>query len=208
MAKAKAKMGPALNMVLILGSVREGKMVDRVSKCVLRAVEKNTKMKRRVLDPACPDVSKELNTQPLHYMQNPEAAPDWMKTMNKTIKDASAFLILSPEYNGMMPPALLNLLNSFPPISFRHRPCGIITYSMGTTGGMRALNVARPYANELGMLVVPGFVPIPSVQETIDKEGNCKNEMVNTNLTNLVKNTEWYARAIHDYHLTGHTHSD
>jgi len=197
-----------MHLVVIMGSIREGRMCDRVSKLVLRMFEKNTKMKLRVLDPAISELSGELNKQPYHFMQDPTKAPEWMQTMNRTIKNSQAIMMVTPEYNGMLPPALLNLMNTFPPATYRHKPCGIVTYSMGTTGAMRAVQSARPYASELGMVVVPGYVPIPTVHENINSGGKCKNDLVNTNLTMLVKNLEWYAQAIHDYHLHGHPHLD
>jgi len=209
--KLQAKMPsihPSLHLVVIMGSVRDGRMCDRVSKYVLKTFEKTTKMKLRVLDPAIPELSGGMNKQPLHFMQDPMGAPEWMQTMNRTIKNSQAIMMLTSEYNGMMPPALMNLMNTFPPTSFRHKPCGIVSYSMGTTGAMRALNVCRPYASELGMVVVPGYASIPLVHENINSEGKCKNEMVNSNLTLLSKNLEWYAQAIYDYHLHGHPHID
>ena len=43
--------------------------------------------------------------------------------------------IVTPEYNCSLPPALTNLLDHFPPASFRHKPATIAAYSMGPWGG-------------------------------------------------------------------------
>ena len=43
--------------------------------------------------------------------------------------------IVTPEYNCSLPPALTNLLDHFPPASFRHKPATIAAYSMGPFGG-------------------------------------------------------------------------
>lgn len=191
------------NIVMILGSVRNGRMADRVSKCVKKAVDKNCNVTLKTLDPATVAPKLMLSQQPMHFQLDPKSeSPEWMHRTKEVIEQADGFVMVSPEYNGMMPAALLNLLNCFPPTSFRHRPVGIVTYTMGNTGAMRALNVLRPYASELGMVVVPGYVPIPVVQDTIDENGNTENQLVIENMTKLVRNVEWYATAIRSYKNT------
>ena len=52
-----------------------------------------------------------------------------------TSQESDGFLIVTPEYNCSLPPALTNLLDHFPPASFRHKPASIAAYSMGPFGG-------------------------------------------------------------------------
>jgi len=72
----------------------------------------------------------------------------------------------------------------------------------GTFGGIRASTILRPLASELGMITVPSYVPIPNVSQTIDEEGNCQLERITNNLTKLVKEVSWYAKAIRSYEET------
>lgn len=58
-------------------------------------------------------------------------APEWMLDINKKIQEADGVIFVSSEYNCGIPPALSNMLDHFPPASYRHRPCGIVTYSLG-----------------------------------------------------------------------------
>ena len=69
--------------------------------------------------------------QPLHFMKDPQSAPKWMIDTNEAIKSADALLVVSSEYNCSIPPALTNVMDYFPPSSYRHKPAGIICYSMG-----------------------------------------------------------------------------
>ncbi len=81
-------------------------------------------------DPA--ELPLELVKAPLHFIKDPEKeAPEWLLEWNKKIQSADGFIMVSAEYNCGIPPALSNMLDHFPPASFRHRPCGIITYSLG-----------------------------------------------------------------------------
>jgi len=76
-------------------------------------------------------MSFEMVKVPIHFMPNPEQAPDWLKAAHEKIKTADAFIIASAEYNCTQPPALTNMMAHFPPASFRNRPCGIVSYSPG-----------------------------------------------------------------------------
>ena len=87
-----------------------------------------------------------------HKSQDQSAAPQWMLDTHKiiqvgihlssssssvilTCQESDGFLIVTPEYNCSLPPALTNLLDHFPPASFRHKPASIAAYSMGPFGG-------------------------------------------------------------------------
>ena len=73
----------------------------------------------------------ELLRQPLHFMPDQSAAPEWLRAANKSILEADGFVVVTPEYNCGLPPALVNMLDHFPPASYRHRPVGIACYSLG-----------------------------------------------------------------------------
>ena len=81
-------------------------------------------------DPA--EINAPMLAQPFHFMKDKEAAPAWMKETMAKIQEATGFVIVSPEYNGTIPPALTNLLDYFPPaVCYCHKPVSIVTYSMG-----------------------------------------------------------------------------
>ena len=51
-------------------------------------------------------------------------------------------MLVSAEYNCTIPPAL----------TYRHKPCSVMTYSMGNFGGCRARVALLPFISELGMV--------------------------------------------------------
>lgn len=69
--------------------------------------------------------------QPLHFMKDRSTAPAWLINANAEIESANGFVAVLSEYNCGIPPALSNMIDHFPPSSYRHRPCSIVTYSMG-----------------------------------------------------------------------------
>ena len=66
-----------------------------------------------VLDPE--DYNLPMLKQPLHFYRDPSEAPAVLHTMNKMIMEADAYLIVTPEYNRCVPPALVNTIDHFPP---------------------------------------------------------------------------------------------
>ncbi|MPC24896.1 hypothetical protein E2C01_017990 [Portunus trituberculatus] len=64
--------------------------------------------------------------QPLHFHPDQSQAPEWMKETNGKIEAADGLVVVTPEYNCALPPALTGTMDQFPPASYRHKPCGII----------------------------------------------------------------------------------
>jgi len=181
------------NIVVFLGTVRPGRMVERVGTAVKNIVSE-LGMEPIVIDPA--EHPFEVVKSPIHFMKDPEKeAPEWLLEMNTKIQNADGFIVVSAEYNCGIPPALANVMDHFPPASYRHRPCGIVTYSPGSFGGCRVPLILRPFISELGMVSTPTGVSIPNVHQAIEADGK-PDERIGKNLTKLVKEVGWYADAL------------
>ncbi|CAG7837113.1 unnamed protein product [Allacma fusca] len=182
-----------LKIVIFYGSSRPGRMVERVGTYVKNQVESQG-MEAIILDPEA--LPMEILKVPLHFFPSPEKAPEWLRENDAKIRGADGFLILSAEYNCGIPPALSNLIDHFPPASYRHRPVGIVTYSMGSLGGVRAGIILRPKVSDIGMVAIPTAVMIPAVQNAFSADGQCLEERVAGNITKIVQELEWYSTAI------------
>ncbi|MEM1351275.1 MAG: NAD(P)H-dependent oxidoreductase [Pseudomonadota bacterium] len=64
------------------------------------------------------------------------------------------YVMISPEYNHSMSPALGHLLNHFGSSQFSFKPSAIVTYTAGQWRGARAAANMRTYLSELGCLLV------------------------------------------------------
>lgn len=160
----------------------------------------------------------EVLKTPLHYYQNPADAPQWLHDNNELIKQADGFILLSSEYNATIPPALTNMMDHFPPSSFRHKPAGVVTYSMGRWcrrwqckeqtiilanikisgkfGASRASVAIMPFLNELGMVNIPTGVTIPTVQTALNEKGEANEEKVIQRVDKLITELKWYVEAV------------
>ncbi|CAL4106522.1 unnamed protein product [Meganyctiphanes norvegica] len=184
----------SLKVLVFLGSTREGRMGDKVIKPLmdkLRAASHDTEL----IDPLTIGGDGHIH-QPMHFQRDQSKIPDWQKTTNDKIVAANAFVIVTPEYNCALPPALTSIMDQFPPQSYRHKPAAIVTYSMGSLGGCRAGAFARPFLSEFGMLPIPSSVCIPQIQEKLDGDGNLCDERVLKSIDKVVSEIAWYGSAI------------
>ena len=96
--------------------------------------------------------------------------PTTSSASRQLYRSVDGFLIVSGEYNHGIPPALKNLLDHFLEEYF-WRPSGIVCYSAGGFGGVRAAMQLRMTLAELGMPSIPSLLPIPRIAETIGDDG-------------------------------------
>ncbi len=106
-----------------------------------------------------------------HFAYAQGRAPGHLESLATQITGADAYVMVSPEYNHSMSPALADLLNHFGSSLFSYKPSAIATYSAGQWGGARAAVNMRTYLSELGCLPVSAMIHVPSAQEVFDESG-------------------------------------
>lgn len=97
--------------------------------------------------------------------------PEPMARLAEQISSAQAYVMVSPEYNHAMSPALSDLLNHFPSAIFSYKPSLIVTYSAGQWGGTRAAVQMRAFLSELGCIPVSAMLHVPRAQEVFSADG-------------------------------------
>jgi NAD(P)H-dependent FMN reductase len=107
-----------------------------------------------------------------HFAYVKSKAPTALNELAEKIESADGFIMISPEYNHSMSPALSNLLNHFGSSLFSYKPSAIVTYSAGQWGGMRAAIGMRTFLSELGCLSVSAMIHVPKAQEVFTEDGS------------------------------------
>lgn len=105
------------------------------------------------------------------YKEYPKGqAPAHLEDLARLYRRADAFVVVAGEYNQSLQPGLKNLLDHFLEEYF-WRPSGVVCYSQGQFGGVRAMAAARPVLAELGMSSVPSYFPVPRIRAALDESG-------------------------------------
>jgi NAD(P)H-dependent FMN reductase len=122
-------------------------------------------------------------------------APEHLRTISTMLQRSDAFVLVSGEYNHSIPPALKNLLDHFQK-EFFFKACGIVTYSAGPFGGVRAAVHLRAIVGELGMVSNPIMFPISAVGKAFDDEGKALDDAYPRRVARFLTELEWYAEAL------------
>jgi NAD(P)H-dependent FMN reductase len=105
------------------------------------------------------------------YKEYPKGeAPEVLEALAEKIRTADAFLFVVGEYNWSVQPGLKNLTDHFLEEWF-WRPAGIVSYSAGRFGGVRAALAWRDILGEMGMVVVSSTIAVGPVSDTLDENG-------------------------------------
>ena len=146
------------SIAVLLGSVRRDRMGIRAAQLVVRELERRGH-EVHLVDP----LELQLPVLDRMYKEHPAgAAPEPLERLAALYRRVDGFLVVSGEYNHGSPPALKNLLDHFLEEYF-WRPSGIVCYSAGSFGGVRAAMQLRMTLAELGMPSIPSVFPIPRI---------------------------------------------
>ncbi len=163
----------ALKYLVFLGSARDStpprpaRLGLRVARrCVTQLTAAGDEVS--LIDPLSFDLSGPFKP---HFAYAKGAAPAALDRLADEIETADGYVMVSPEYNHAMSPALANLLNHFGSSLFSYKPSAIVTYSAGQWGGVRAGVGMRTFLSELGCLPVSAMIHMPKAQEVLDEGG-------------------------------------
>ena len=106
-----------------------------------------------------------------HFSYAKSRAPKDLALLAEKIQGAQGYVMVSPEYNHSMSPALANLLNHFASSLFSYKPSCIVSYSAGQWGGARAALGMRAFLSELGCLPISAMIHVPNAQQVFNEEG-------------------------------------
>lgn len=185
------------SIAVLLGSVRRDRMGMRAAQLVVREL-KDRGHDVHLVDP----LELQIPLLDRMYKEHPEGeAPENLERLAQLYRSVDGFIVVSAEYNHGIPPALKNLLDHFLEEYF-WRPSGIVCYSAGGFGGVRAAMQLRMTLAELGMPSIPSILPIPRIAENIREDGTAA-EITVRSMNRFLDEFLWYAGALADARMGG-----
>jgi len=187
-----------LVVAVLLGSVRRDRLGIRAARLVVNALAARGH-EAVLVDP----MELELPLLDRMYKEHPKGeAPAELERLATLYRRADGFIVVSAEYNHGIPPALKNLLDYFLEEYF-WRPSGIVCYSAGQFGGVRAAVQLRAVLAELGMPSTPTMFAIPKLQDAVGEDGRPTMDWVEKPLGKFLDEFSWYARALRQERARG-----
>ena len=129
-------------------------------------------------------------------LEDASGLPEGAKKFKTLLRESAGFLIASPEYNSSITGALKNAIDwasraesdDEPPLAaFRGKAAALFAASPGALGGLRGLVTLRSILGNIGVIVLPDQVAIPTAHEAFDDAGKLKDERKAKQVANLAK---------------------
>ncbi len=180
-----------LNIAVIYGSVRQNRQGIKAARFVINQLNARGH-NATLVDP----LDYQLPFLDMMYKEyTQDDAPAAMVAVAKILDSADSFVIVSGEYNHSEPAALKNLLDHFQS-EYLYKPSGIVTYSAGPFGGVRALITLRALLAELGTPSIPSAFPVSNVGKSFDENGNALDQAYDRRISKFLDELEWYTNAL------------
>jgi NAD(P)H-dependent FMN reductase len=181
-------------MVAVLqGSVRTDRLGDRVAKWVVAELEKRGH--EAVLVDAAQLKLPLLDRMWKEIKDTDSKLREKLAPLAELYERVDGFVIVSAEYNHSVPPGLTNLIDYFLEEYF-YRPAGIVSYSAGAYGGVRAAMQLRALLPEVGMTSIPTIQPVPKAGDALSADGVALTQELAERSAAFFDEFEWYMAAL------------
>jgi NAD(P)H-dependent FMN reductase len=151
---------------VIIASTRPERVGPSVARWFHELASRHGKFEIRLVD--LREVNLPLLDEP-HHPRLGKYEHQHTKNWSALVDDADAYVVVTPEYNYGMAPALLNAFD-FLYREWNYKPIGFVSYG-GISGGMRSVQMAKLVTTTLKMMPVPEGVAIAFVGQHRDPSG-------------------------------------
>lgn len=181
-----------LHLETIVASTRPGRAGLAIGRWFHGIAEKHGSFEARFVD-LC-EIDLPFIDEPKHpRLQQYEHSHT--KAWSETVAWADAYVIVTPEYNFVPPPSLINALDLLYR-EWNYKPAGFVSYG-GVSGGTRAVQVAKQIVTALKMMPMAEAVHIPFFSEQMeDGTRFAGGEVQETAAKTMLDEMERWARAL------------
>ncbi|RFS82879.1 NADPH-dependent oxidoreductase [Actinomadura spongiicola] len=181
----------ALNLVVIVGSVRNGRYGPHFANWFAECARRHGSFDVDVVDLV--DV-----TLPAALPAGPEESgrSSAMAGLARRLDDADAFVVVTPEYNHSYPASIKHLVD-WHSEEWRAKPVGFVSY--GGMGGLRAVEHLRQVFVETHSVPVRDQVGFDRHWSRLDEDGNLLDaDGADAAAKTLLDQLAWWAGVLHD----------
>ncbi len=172
-----------MKLMVIIGSVREGRRADIVANWALQQLRQDTELEIDVAD--LKDIALPFFNEAIIPSDNKGRYENTVgQAWADRVAAADAFIMITAEYNHGPPASLKNAID-WVYDGWKDKPVGFISYG-GISGGIRAVLQLRQNVANAGLWPIPGNVHIPFVSKAFDENGQPNNPGPGNSLGNML----------------------
>ncbi|MDX2136139.1 MAG: NADPH-dependent FMN reductase [Saprospiraceae bacterium] len=125
-------------------------------------------------------------------------APPGLADFADRVREADAFLFVSPEYNGSYTAALKNAVDYLKESEFSKKVIGVVSVTSGPLGGMRAAMNMQELVLGIAGFALPQMLLVGQVSQRFDETGALLDPAFGPKVDVFLKNFLWLAEAVWD----------
>jgi len=175
---------------VIVGSIRRGRNTIRLARLIERALENHDQAEPDLVDLA--DLDIPMLEERYRNLEDP---PPGLTRFIEAMATADGVVIVTPEYNKLVPAALKNAVDAIGD-EIRRKPIAIAAHSVGAFGGSYVLESVRPMVMNLGAVPIPATLKVPHVSRAIGEDGEALEEVFDDRAARFVAELVEYAGAL------------
>jgi NAD(P)H-dependent FMN reductase len=180
-------------LVIIVGSVREGRFGPAVASWVADRAREHGEFDVDIADLADADIPLALPAAPPKFAGDNYPRPEGMKDATAQLTAADAFIIVTPEYNHSYPASLKALID-WHFTQWTAKPVAFVSYG-GAAGGRHAVLHLENVLTELHAVTIRDGLSFPNYF-TGWQDGNPLDELAAAYAKTLLVQLDWWARAL------------
>ena len=184
-----------MNVGVILGSVRRDRNGIKVGQWITKKIE--SRGHKALIDP----MQLDLPILDRMYKEMENSEPKFQK-LQDMIVNPDGYIPVTPEYNHTVSAALKNTLD-YCLEEYFFKPSAIVSYSVGSFGGINAAQHLRQIFAELGAPSIPSSLQISKVHEAFDQDGSLLASEYERRAERFLDEFDWYLEAFKNQRKKG-----
>jgi NAD(P)H-dependent FMN reductase len=192
-------------VLVIVGSTRPGRAADLVAPWLTARARAHQGFDTEVADLRdwpLPIFAEHPGT--LGDINDPTYSEPVVRAWNQKVKQADAYIILTPEYNHSIPAVLKNAIDTvWLSFGFRNKPVAAVGYSSSIGGGVRAIEHLAHVFIEAEAVPLRNTVVIPFVRTAFGEDGEPVNPETDIRLQVMLDDLAWWSLALEQARAAG-----
>ena len=185
-------------LLVIVGSTRPTRASDLVVPWVMSRAEAHDAFEVELADLRdwpLPIFAEHMGT--VGDFSDPTYSEPLVRAWNKKVKQADAFIIVTPEYNHSIPGGLKNAIDSvWLSYGFRNKPVATVGYSSSIGGGIRAIEHLAHVFVEAEAVPLRNTVVIPFVGTAFNEAGEPTHPATGISMQIMLDDLAWWSTAL------------
>jgi NAD(P)H-dependent FMN reductase len=177
-------MEQVINVAVIYGSVRPGRLCDRVGAWAAAEIARRDGFALDVIDPAAEELAAALT----------DDDADAVAALERRFAAADAFVVVTPEYNHGYPAALKQLIDLVA-VPWQAKPVAFVSYG-GLSGGIRAVEQLRQVFAELHAVTIRDGVSFAGAHRQFAGGALAEPANAERSMAVLLARLRWWALAL------------